>query len=252
MKIKAGLFALGAASSMVFFSGATANAESNTAPKTSKVQTPKKADKKVYVTVKSGDSLSSIAKAKKTSFVRIFNANAKIANPNVISAGDKIRIPAKGEKLPNRYGNMQKQAAVAAAAPVAVAPVAAQVAPVAYAAQPAQVAAAPVASSHAPRGSSAGNTYAQGYCTWYVKNMRGDLPNQLGNGGSWSANAAAQGFKTGSKARAGAVAETAGHVAYVDSVNSNGTINISEMNYAGGIGQVNNRTVSAKNFHYIY
>jgi len=238
MKIKAGLFALIAASSMVFFGGATANAESHNTTK------------KVYVTVKSGDSLSKIAKHNKTTFVRIFNANKKIANPNIINAGDKLRIPAKGEKLPNRYEKTQNQL---------VAPINAQAVqptPTYGTAQPATTrsyAAAPQQQSYsAPRGSSAGNTYAPGYCTWYVKNMRSDLPNQLGNGGSWSANAAAQGFATGSKPRVGAVAEQAGHVAYVTGVNKNGTVNISEMNYGGGLGQVHTRTVSAKSFHYIY
>src|SRR5690606_9688951 len=33
--------------------------------------------------------------------------------------------------------------------------------------------------------SSAGNTYAYGYCTWWVKTKRPDLPNQLGNAGAW-------------------------------------------------------------------
>lgn len=101
-------------------------------------------------------------------------------------------------------------------------------------------------------GSSAGNTYTWGQCTWYAKNKRPDLPNSLGNGGQWVANAAALGFATGSKPRAGAIGEQPGHVVYVESVNKNGTVNISEMNYNGGIGKVHTRTVAASTFKYIY
>lgn len=96
------------------------------------------------------------------------------------------------------------------------------------------------------------NTYVWGQCTWHVKNKRPDLPNGLGNGGQWVGNAAARGFATGSTPRAGAVGEQVGHVVYVESVNSNGTVNISEMNYNGGVGVVHTRTVSASTFTYIY
>ena len=74
----------------------------------------------------------------------------------------------------------------------------------------------------------------------------------LGNGGQWVGNAAARGYATGSTPRAGAVAEIPGHVMYVESVNGNGTINISEMNYNGGLGVVNYRTISAASARYIY
>ena len=36
-----------------------------------------------------------------------------------------------------------------------------------------------------------------------------------------------------------------GHVAYVESVNSNGSIRVSEMNYGHGPGVVTSRTISA-------
>lgn len=106
--------------------------------------------------------------------------------------------------------------------------------------------------TQATRGSSAGNTYAWGYCTWYAKSMRPDLPNNLGNGGQWVARAASQGFAVGSKPRAGAIGEQPGHVVYVKSVNKNGTVNVSEMNYNGGVGVVSHRTVPASMFTYIY
>ena len=99
---------------------------------------------------------------------------------------------------------------------------------------------------------SPGNSYAYGYCTWYAKSKRPDLPNNLGNAGQWVANAAQQGFATGSTPRAGAIGSQPGHVVYVESVNSDGTVNISEMNYNGRVGVVHNRTVAASTFTYIY
>lgn len=101
----------------------------------------------------------------------------------------------------------------------------------------------------------AGNTYSYGYCTWYVKNRRPDIPNGLGNANMWLHNARAMGLPTGSEPRAGAVAQTSagplGHVAIVESVNGDGTVTISEMNYRGW-NVVNQRTVAASNFNYIY
>ncbi len=202
---------------------------------------PKKAEP-VVVTAIAGDTLESIATAHETTYVRLFNANENIANPDMIDVGDEVKIPTAEEELPDRFG---------ALAPVVVAaaqPVTANGGYYQAAAQTQGYA----AQSSAPRGSSAGNTYAYGNCTWYVKNRRGDLPNMLGNGGSWAANASRQGFATGSTPRAGAVAEQPGHVAYVESVNGDGTVTISEMNYAGGFGRTSGRTVAASNFYYIY
>lgn len=114
---------------------------------------------------------------------------------------------------------------------------------------PAQPAPAPAPAKPA---ADTSNTYVKGQCTWYVKNKRPDLPNRLGNGGQWVKNAAARGFATGKTPKVGAVAEQPGHVAYVEAVNSNGTVKISEMNYNGGVGVVHERTVAASKFTYIY
>jgi surface antigen len=62
-------------------------------------------------------------------------------------------------------------------------------------------------------------------------------------------------MSVGSEPRAGAVGTTTrgslGHVVYVESVNGDGTINISEMNYKG-FGVQSSRTTSASEFVYIY
>ncbi len=76
-----------------------------------------------------------------------------------------------------------------------------------------------------------------GQCTWYVNYKRPGLPNGMGNGGQYLANARAKGLSTGSVARPGSLIVTTenayyGHVAYVESV-SGSRVTITEMNYAG-------------------
>jgi LysM repeat protein len=52
--------------------------------------------------VQEGDTLIKIANKHKTTYVRLFNANEKIVNPDIINPGDKIRIPDASEKLADR------------------------------------------------------------------------------------------------------------------------------------------------------
>lgn len=204
--------------------------------KTDKTNEPEQ----TIVTVDAGDTLTSIADTHETTYIKLYNANDTIANPDAIDVGDKIRIPEKGEDLPDRYSEYT----------ASVPTTATQYAAAGY---------TPVYSQTYTPGSqpvyatdSSGNTYFKGYCTWYAKDRRPDLPNRLGNGGQWTANAAAQGFATGSKPQVGAIAETAGHVAYVESVNGDGTITISEMNGTAGFGNVGSRKVPANQYTYIY
>lgn len=105
--------------------------------------------------------------------------------------------------------------------------------------------------AYSARAGSAGNLYDWGNCTWYVKNKRPDLPNNLGDAGNWTYNARIDGLATGSTPRAGAAGVTYGHVVYVESVNGDGTINISEMNVFG-LGVTNSRLALSTDFTYIY
>lgn len=105
-------------------------------------------------------------------------------------------------------------------------------------------------------GDSSGNLYGPGYCTWYVKNKRPDLPNNLGNANMWYANAAAMGWNVGSTPKKGAVGATTagslGHVVYVEGVSVDGQyVTISEMNWRG-LYSMNTRTVHYTEFNYIY
>lgn len=228
MTIRPSLAAVAAVISVALFFAPSANAQE---------QKPAKNDtnQPVIVTVQAGDSLTSIAESHNTDYVRLFNANDSISNPDIINPGEKIRIPNADEQLPDRYSGVVASTAAT------------------YAAQPVTVG---QRYSNVPQKGyyvdSAGNTYYNGYCTWYAKNRRPDLPNMLGNGGQWVANAAARGYSTGSAPRAGAIAEMPGHVAYVESVNPDGTMVISEMNGPAGFGKTDTRTVPSNQYQYIY
>lgn len=94
-------------------------------------------------------------------------------------------------------------------------------------------------------GSSA-HRFPYGYCTYYVASHR--FVPWSGNAISWLSGARAFGFATGTTPQTGAILVTSeggwtGHVALVDKVNDDGTITISEMNYAG-FGVVSSRTIS--------
>lgn len=74
--------------------------ENQTKESSKKVIKKPVADK--VTTVKSGDSLSTIANDNKTTWVRIFNANLQIANPDIIYPGQKLTIPAPNKVIKPR------------------------------------------------------------------------------------------------------------------------------------------------------
>jgi len=99
---------------------------------------------------------------------------------------------------------------------------------------------------------SAGNRYAFGNCTWYAYERRAQLGRPVGsfwgNAATWAMYARAAGYLVDNTPSVGAVMQNGGgygHVAVVESVNSDGSITISEMNYAGNFNRVTSRTVSA-------
>jgi len=192
----------------------------------------KKKEEPVMVTVNMGDNLSSIADTYHTTWVRIYNANESIVNPDAIDIGQTFRIPKDDEQLPDRY------AVVAAVS---------QTGPAASNGQSSGIR----SSNGRVASASVGNTYAWGNCTWYVYNRKPNIGSFWGNAGQWVGSAQASGFATGSTPVAGAIGVESGHVVYVESVNG-GTVSISEMNYAGGVGVIHYRTVSAGEFYYIY
>jgi LysM repeat protein len=54
------------------------------------------------IKIKSGDTLTKIARRHDTTYRRLFYANTKIKNPDLIYARDKIRVPRSDEKLKTR------------------------------------------------------------------------------------------------------------------------------------------------------
>lgn len=62
------------------------------------------------ITVASGDTLEKIAITHNTTYPRVFDANEKIKDPDLIYAGDQLRIPAPDEVLPKRQIEQPVQA----------------------------------------------------------------------------------------------------------------------------------------------
>ena len=156
--------------------------------------------KKIYYTIKQGDSLTSIARRKKTTVKKLFYKNKSIKNPDLLKVDQRIVIPSKTEKLKKRlYILVEPKQAV----------------------------------ETIKRGSGnaiAGNMYEPGQCTWHVKNNISWVGNDWGDASNWSYNAGLDGYATHATPKAGAVAWRSGHVGYVLDVKA-GQVLISEMNY---------------------
>ena len=163
----------------------------------------------VYV-VKAGDTVDSLATKYQADKSQLIAAND--AEINGIQVGERIIIP--GGQAP--------------AAPVARAAV--------------------TTSSYSSGGFAWGgsaiygyNGYDYGYCTWWVANRRAavgmPVPANLGNASTWPYYARSAGMRVDNTPSQYAAAVTStrgeGHVVFVESVNADGSINISEMNHVG-------------------
>lgn len=217
MNIKSVFMALGVITTLAFGTSTTADAKSKSTSKKSEET------KQKVVKVKAGDTLEAIAKKHKTTYVRLFNANPSIQHPDHIDVGDKIKIPAKGKKLKNRF----EQIEAATQTP-------AQAAPVTYTTQ--EYTSTPVNSSSYYVGNGM-------WCTDYVHSMRPDVAIYGNAGYNWISAAQAEGKSTGATPKAGAVAVMDGHVAYVEKVNGDGSYVVSEMGWNYQAGNYNKRTV---------
>ena len=124
-----------------------------------------------------------------------------------------------------------------------------------------------VATGNKTSSDSAGNAYAWGQCTWYVKSVAPWAGNHWGNGGQWGGSAAAEGFTVNNTPAVGSIvvvgggqnfggwtaAPGYGHVAYVVGVNGNSiTVQQGGMGF-GNPGGPNTQTVNgASSFTYIH
>ncbi|MBQ3271024.1 LysM peptidoglycan-binding domain-containing protein [Candidatus Saccharibacteria bacterium] len=103
---------------------------------------------------------------------------------------------------------------------------------------------------------ASGNRYAYGWCTWYAWQWRHDnmpanynLPSNMGNANTWASAAASAGFTVNRTPAYGAVFQTSagwlGHVGVVLGVNADGSVVISDMNGIAGWGRVGTKTITA-------
>lgn len=107
---------------------------------------------------------------------------------------------------------------------------------------------------------SSNNLYTSGQCTYYVYDkVGGKIGSTWGNANNWASAAAASGYTVNNNPSQGSILQSStgamGHVAYVENVNSDGSINVSEMNYGQGAGVVTSRTISASEasgYNYIH
>ena len=106
-----------------------------------------------------------------------------------------------------------------------------------------------------------GNGYDYGYCTWWAAQQRLNhglpMPTNLGDAWSWKYRAPSAGLSVSSTPVAGAIIwfpmAYPGHVGFVEAVNADGSITISEMNMRGW-GVVDRQTIPASqvgNYSYI-
>ena len=197
----------------------------------------KPTEQPIYVTVAAGDSLASIAEKYNTTWTRIFDANESLSNPNTIDIGQKLRIPSAEEVLPDR-----SSAIVAAQQAAASSTLSARTSTV-------------TTRSYSSKPINSSSYYVGNgmWCTDYVHSRRPDVAVYGNAGYGWISSAQAAGKSTGSAPRAGAVAVTNGHVAYVESVNSDGSYTVSEMGWNYRAGNYNKRTVRPGTFgQFIY
>lgn len=203
-------------------------------------------------TVKAGDSIWKIANDNGVTLNTLLALN-NLDKSSTLAVGQTLKI--SGEVVTPTSQAASKPASQAAQAPTSVASSApASQAPAAKPVQvatststqttqpkPVQVANTP-ATPAAPSYSTTGNTYPAGQCTWFVKNSLSWVGNYWGNASDWPSSARAAGRVVDGNATVGSVvvfapgqmgATNYGHVGVVDRVNPDGSITISEGNYAG-------------------
>lgn len=228
-------------------------AQAATPAKTAVQKTSAKADagSDTY-TVKAGDSIWKIANDNGVTLNTLLALN-NLDKSSTLAVGQTLKI--SGEVVTPTSQAASKPASQAAQAPTSVASSApASQAPAAKPVQVAtststqttqtktvQVANTP-ATPAAPSYSTTGNTYPAGQCTWFVKNSLSWVGNYWGNASDWPSSARAAGRVVDGNATVGSVvvfapgqmgATNYGHVGVVDRVNPDGSITISEGNYAG-------------------
>ncbi|UXR37505.1 CHAP domain-containing protein [Staphylococcus simulans] len=227
------------------------------------------------VEVKAGDTLKSIAAAHKISLDQLYKLNPGVTH--IILPGDILAVSDKGaahlEALHTGKAVPQTEQKSGQATANYDAPAHATSAPVNYTADaayntsytsyeapsynysqsysaPTTSYSAPSYQTSAPSYYSGANLYTAGQCTSYAFDRAGGkVGSTWGNANNWANAAAAAGHTVNNIPAAGSIMQSSagayGHVAYVEGVNSDGSVRVSEMNYGYGPGVVTSRTISA-------
>ncbi len=171
--------------------------------------------------IKEGDSLTSISEALQVPLNRLWAANPQLTSPDLIEPNKPLHVPLVTDILQDR----PMPATILSTAPASISP---------------------------DGFSNSGNLYSYGFCTWLVKELRPDLPNNLGDAVSWAANARRQGLTVSNTPRPGSVgvALNYGHVVYITAVHGN-TVSLKEMNFRGW-NVTSERDAPISEFVYIY
>ncbi|GAA6823261.1 autolysin/adhesin Aae [Helicobacter pylori] len=188
-------------------SGTAATTTTNTPAKTTST-----ASTSTY-TVKSGDTLSVIASKYGTTYQKIQSLNG-LSN-FIIYPGQKLKVP--GTSTTTKTGS--STASSGYNTPIF---------------------------NHA-------NLYDWGQCTWHVFNRRAEVGKGIStywwNANNWDTAAAQDGYTVDHRATVGSILQTDagyyGHVAFVERVNSDGSIYVSEMNYSAAPGTKTFRRIPA-------
>ncbi|MHD0398359.1 COG3942 and LysM peptidoglycan-binding domain-containing protein [Staphylococcus simulans] len=236
------------------------------------------------VEVKAGDTLKSIAAAHKISLDQLYKLNPGVTQ--IILPGDILAVSDKGaahlEALHTGKAVPQTEQKTKAAVNYD-APANTITAPVNYTtgssyntsytsyeapsynytqsySAPTTSYSAPSYQTSAPSYYSGANLYTAGQCTSYAfSRANGKVGSTWGNANNWANAAAAAGHTVNNTPAAGSIMQSSagayGHVAYVEGVNSDGSVRVSEMNYGYGPGVVTSRTISAgqaSGYNYIH
>ena len=191
----------------------------------------------IVYTVKSGDSLKSIVEKYQASLERVVSYN-KLKDGEGLKEGTELVLPGgilPEEDRPDYNPKSRIPSITSSSRPVGQSNV--------------------TVSLSSNYNVKAGNAYAWGNCTWYVYNRRPDIGSFWGNASTWAVSARAAGYRVDQTPSVGAIAQWNayansyiwgyGHVAIVESINSDGTITVTDMNYAGRLNVVTTRTVPA-------
>jgi hypothetical protein len=93
------------------------------------------------------------------------------------------------------------------------------------------------------------NRECTSFVAWRLHSRNGfEMPRAIGNAGGWGF---ARGYAVNGTPAVGAIAESSGHVAWVEAVNGDGTVTVEEYNY-NYQGTYHERRVGTSTFHYIH